>query len=243
LHRFDYAKDEKVKEFTLATFNPSGDTVVLGNFNRFYTYNFNSKRGTWEEIGYKHIENYYSVTALCWKCDGSKVVTGSLCGSVDVYDASMKKVNYKGKFEMNYVSPSQIVVMTISSKSITVINSRLSLEITKVNIYKDRYLVASTFESIILGDLITCKVSEVMWRGSGNEKFDFNNLNVCMIFNAGELTLVEYGQNEPLGTCRTEFKKASQISARLNYLPNSQKGTKMIAYLLDLQTICITDLV
>lgn len=28
---------------------------------------------------------------------------------------------------------------------------------------------------------------------------------VCMIFNAGELTLVEYGKNDILGTVRTEF--------------------------------------
>lgn len=28
---------------------------------------------------------------------------------------------------------------------------------------------------------------------------------VCMIFNAGELSLVEYGNNEVLGSVRTEF--------------------------------------
>ena len=28
---------------------------------------------------------------------------------------------------------------------------------------------------------------------------------VCMIFNAGELSLVEYGENEILGMVRTEF--------------------------------------
>ena len=89
-----------------AAFNPSGDSVVLGNFNRFYVYNFNKKRDQWEEIGIKKIENYYTVTALCWKNDGSKLITGSLCGSVDMYDASLRKVRYKGKFEFNYVSPS-----------------------------------------------------------------------------------------------------------------------------------------
>jgi len=45
LQRFDYTNDDKVREFTYAKFNPSGDTVVLGNFNRFYSYHFNSKRG------------------------------------------------------------------------------------------------------------------------------------------------------------------------------------------------------
>ena len=37
-----------------------------------------------------------------------------------------------------------------------------------------------------------------------------------MISNAGELTLVEYGRNEPLGTCRTEYMKPNLISARIN---------------------------
>ena len=37
----------------------------------------------------KNIENYYTVTALNWKSDGSKLITGSLCGAVDVYNASL----------------------------------------------------------------------------------------------------------------------------------------------------------
>lgn len=48
---------------------------------------------------------------------------------------------------------------------------------------------------------------------------------------------MEYGNNEPLGTCRTEQMKANLISARV-----SEKGSKVIAYLLDLQTIAINDL-
>ena len=47
LQRFDYSHEEKVKDFTVAAFNPSGDTVALGNFNRFYVYSLNTKRGQW----------------------------------------------------------------------------------------------------------------------------------------------------------------------------------------------------
>lgn len=86
---------------------------MLGNFNRFYVYNLNSKRGQWEEITCKHIENYYTVTAACWKNDGSKLATGNLCGSVDIYDASLKKVKLKGKFQLNYVSPSQVLIQIL----------------------------------------------------------------------------------------------------------------------------------
>ena len=53
-----------------------------------------------------------------------------------------------------------------------------------------------------------------------------------MIYNAGELTLVEYGNNEPLGNCRTEHVKPHLISTRLCYAENDQ--AKSIAYLLDL---------
>ena len=55
LQRFDYSHEDKVKDFTVAAFNPSGETVVLGNFNRFYVYNLNGKRGQWEEITCKTI--------------------------------------------------------------------------------------------------------------------------------------------------------------------------------------------
>ena len=88
----------------------------------------------------------------------------------------------------------------------------------------------------------SCKLSEIPWRGSGNEKYDFSNPNICMVFNAGELSIAEYGVNEVIGTCRTENIHPNMISARLNYSEQQLKGgqpTKIIAYLLDSMTICI----
>lgn len=68
-----------------------------------------------------------------------------------------------------------------------------------------------------------------------------------MIYNAGELSLVEYGCNEILGTCRTEHLSQFLISVRLNdHIPSSrpmQEENKKIAYLIDLQTVRILDLV
>lgn len=62
-------------------------------------------------------------------------------------------------------------------------------------------------------------------------------LQVCMIFNAGELTLVEYGSAEILGSVRTEFMNPHLISIRLN--ERKQQHNKKIAYLIDLKTIAI----
>jgi intraflagellar transport protein 172 len=92
-----------------------------------------------------------------------------------------------------------------------------------------------------MGDLATCKLSEVSWVSSGNEKYYFENPNACMVFNAGELTLVEYGVNEILGSCRTEHMNPHSISVRLNDR-KSREDVKKVAYLIDYQTINILDL-
>jgi intraflagellar transport protein 172 len=71
-----------------------------------------------------------------------------------------------------------------------------------------------------------------------------------MVFNAGELTLVEYGKPVPLGACRTEYVNPHLISVRLcetrrKQGPNGSRVSediKRIAYLLDLQTIRLLDL-
>ena len=147
-----------------------------------------------------------------------------------------------------------------------VLKSQYGNEIDKVDIMgKDRYLVAHTVDTLLLGDMANCKLSEVsefdlsipfiymyfhssllhvpptsippsfhpsflpsphlslppslhpsflssslhlqiMWPDTGgNEKFYFENESICMIFNAGELTLVEYGINDILSSVRTEL--------------------------------------
>lgn len=46
-------------------------------------------------------------------------------------------------------------------------------------------------------------LSEIVWPYSErNEKFYFENPSVCLIFNCGELTLVEYGNDQILATVR-----------------------------------------
>jgi len=143
------------------------------------------------------------------------------------------------------VSLSQVLVTRIENGQRIVLKSTNGYEISKINVYQDRFLVASTHSTILLGDMETCKISELPWRGSGNEKFDFSNPNICMIFNAGELSIIEYGVNEVIGTCRTENVHPSMISARLNYSEQELRGgkpTKVIAYLMDAMTICINDL-
>jgi len=246
---FDYSGDPKIKEFTVAAFNPSGESVVLGNYNRFLVFAWHPKRSEWAEVVQREVPNLYSVTALSWRADGSRLIVGSLCGGVDMFDVCIRRSRYRDSHEFTYVSLSQVIVKSLRSGARIVLKSNVGFEIKKINIFQERFLVAHTPESILLGDLQTCRLSEIPWHSSGNEKFVFDNPTVCMIFKAGELSVVEYGCNELLACARTEFMSPHLISVRINapeesdaYAP-AMGELKVIAYLLDLMTIRVCDLV
>ena len=255
---FDYTGNDLIKEFSSCAFNPSGGTVVLGNFNRFITYAHNTTKNVWEEAGQTAVDNLYSVTALRWKSDGSRLVTGSLCGVVDIYDAALRRFNLKGDFECTYTSSSSIVVKKLSDPSIRIaFKSKYSSEIQRINLHQKRYVVAHTTDTLMVGDMFTGKVSEVPWTyaapapvkkgqaapAASKEKFYFENEAACMVFNSGELTLIEYGSNTPLEPLRTEYMSPHLISVRMNEARNkSEQPVKQIAYLLDAQAIRVMDL-
>ena len=243
-HQIDYSNDPKVKEFTGSACNPSGENICLGNFNKFFLYAYNQRRGIWDELACKNVPNLYSVSAISWKKDGSKIVIGNLCGSVDMFDVFManKAGGKKGKFEITYVSPSHVNIKRIDNGERTQLKSSSGSEITRINIYKDRFLVANTSNTLMLGDLETGKLSEVPYRGSGNEKYDFHNPDICMVFNAGELMLIEYGVNEIMGTCRTDYVHPNLLSARLQHVKNKENSARIIAFLSNKNTIKIQDI-
>lgn len=250
---FDYSNDPKCREFTKAVVNPTGETVMLGNFDSLYVYSLNKGTESWEEVGVKQVPNLYSVTALGWKGDGGRVAVGSVCGQLDIYDACLRRSRYKGKYEFIYVSLSQVIVKRLSNGSRIVLKSLYGFEIVKINIFQDRYVVANTTQTLLLGDLETFKLSEVQWfkNGGGGEKFVFDNPSVCMVYHAGELSLIEYGSNEPLGSVRTEYISGHLLSVRINEravggdgaAPDTEEDSKQIAYLLDTQTVALKDLV
>lgn len=245
IQTFDYSRDPTEKELTVAVASPSGQSVVVGSHDRLRILNWSPRRGLWEEAKPKDIPNLYSITTLAWKRDGSRLCAGTLCGGVEQFDCCLRRSLYKNKFEMTYVGPSQVIVKNLSTGTRVVLKSHYGYEVDEVKVMgKDRYLVAHTSDTLLLADLTTNRLNEVAWPASGgNEKFFFENENVCMIFNAGELTLVEYGHSEVLGTVRTEFMNPHLISVRLN--ERKQRGiedNKKLAYLIDMKTIAIVDL-
>ena len=67
-------------------------------------------------------------------------------------------------------------------------------------------------------------------------------LQVCLVYSAGELSLIEYGQNSIMGTCRTEHMSPYLISVRINPARGNLAEEKKMAYLVDKQTAKATDL-
>jgi intraflagellar transport protein 172 len=240
LRTFDYSGDPSVKAFTTCVASPTGEAVVVGNFNKFMVYALEGgSTGTpstgggvaaippeWREVAVKHVEGLYTVTSLGWKADGSKVALGSLCGAVDLYDACLRRVRYQGKFDFTYVSPSTVIVKRLSSGRRIVLRSSLNHEIRRIRIYRDRYLIATTARTLLAGDLESCRLSEVPWESLGDEsdpltrpRFYFESPSVAMVYRSGELTLIEYGRTEVLGQCRTEYLSPHTVSVRIEELP------------------------
>ena len=259
---FDYAGNDLIKEFSSCAFNPSGSTVVLGNFNRFITYAYNAHKNLWEETGQTAVDNLYSVTALRWKSDGSRLVTGSLCGVVDIYDAALRRYMLKADFECTYTSQSSIVVKKLSDPSVRIaFKSRYSSEIQRIALHQKRFVVVHTSDTLMVGDMLSGKTSEVPWtyapastsnkKGQSSnsssvdkEKYYFED-NSCMIFEKDKalLTLIEYGSNTPLEPLRTEYMSPHLISVRMGEARNKmEQPAKKIAYLLDAQAIRVMDL-
>ena len=78
LQNFDYSKDDDEKEFTVAIASPSGQSVVVGSYDRLRVFNWSPRRGAWEESKPKEINNLYTISSLSWKRDGSRLCAVSL---------------------------------------------------------------------------------------------------------------------------------------------------------------------
>lgn len=209
----------------VATCSPNGQSIAIGSYDRIRIYTWSPRQNAWSEALAKNIEHLYSVTALSWRKDGSRLTVGSVCGAVLYFESVIRRTIWQDKFEITFVAPSQVLMKSLQDQNSTMmVESQLGLEIDDVRIMgRDNYLVGRTEESLILCDLTRGLTSEVPWIATGrHERFYFENPNVCLIFNAGELSLVEYGDNFILGSVRTEFVNPHVISVRLNERVNTK---------------------
>ncbi|XP_015430536.1 PREDICTED: intraflagellar transport protein 172 homolog [Dufourea novaeangliae] len=244
---FDYSR-ENDKEISVACCSPSGQSIAIGSWNKIRILDWIPRRSVWEEANSKSLPNFYAVTAISWRRDGSRLVVGSLCGAVEQFETVLKRTVIRGSHEVAYVGPSQVVIRPLQEGNRPVIiRSQAGHEIEDVKVLgrTDNNVVARTANTLLLADIELNLISEIPWDDKSNsEKYFFEYPRICLIFCSGELTIVEYGNNEPLGSVRTEAVNPHVVSVRINerQSPGAQDN-KRLAYLLDSRTVRIVDLV
>ena len=270
-------------DWTCAAIAPSGEAAAVGCFGGFSLFSLGGAGGgeggrEWALAATREVAGFYSTTALVWKPDGAKLAVGGFTGASDIYDVCLRRTRYKGKFEFTYVSQSTVIVKRLSNGTRIVLSSSFGYRIEGIHIHSDRYLTARTPATLLMGDLDSCRLSEIPWhqggeasggggRGRGGaaapqpaatEKFLFNIWpTVCIVARSGELTLVEYGKTEPLGSVRSEHVVPRTLSVRIVEEGASYTGTgagagapppspglqrKLLAFLLDANTLRVVDL-
>ncbi|XP_066588134.1 intraflagellar transport protein 172 homolog isoform X2 [Prorops nasuta] len=245
---FDYSKDTDEKEMTVACCSPSGQSIAIGSWNKIRILDWTPRRGVWEEANIRSLPNFYTVTAMSWRKDGSKLVIGGLTGAAEHFETILKRSVVRGSHEVAYVGPSQVVVRPLSNGSRPVIvRSQTGGEIEDVRVLgrRDNNIIARTSHTLLVSDIELNLISEIPWENqSGNEKFFFEYPGVCLIFSSGELAIVEYGKNEILGSVRTEAVNPHVVSVRINERQiEGMPENKRLAYLLDPRTIRIIDFI
>jgi hypothetical protein len=110
-----------------------------------------------------------------------------------------------------------------------------SAEIHSIKPYNSRYFVIMAEGLLAIADLETQTVSKLSWIGAGSEKFLFYG-NIVIVSNAGELSVIEIGNDIPIGSCRSEYINPYLISVIIT------KKRRVISYLSDPKTIAIQDL-
>ncbi|CAI2357816.1 unnamed protein product [Caenorhabditis sp. 36 PRJEB53466] len=241
--QFDY-NDQTEKEFTAIACDPTAQNVVVASYDRIRLFSWSARRGAWDEGAPLDILNAYIIGALGWKMDGSTVYAGNICGAVFSVDCCLKRGMLKSRFETTYVAPSHVILRDVTNESRTSVISNKGLAIDELKIMgKDRFVVGYTSSTIVIADTESQKFSELEWQSGGHEKFYFDFNNCCLIINAGEVTVVEYGVDGPLGWVRTELTSPHLLSVQVSSSGvEDYKKVKKLAYLVDPTTISIINL-
>ncbi|OUC47010.1 putative WD domain, G-beta repeat protein, partial [Trichinella nativa] len=244
LQQFDYSNDKEDREINTGAANPGSQSIAMGSFDKIRIFDWSNRKSGWIEGEIISLTNFYTITALCWKPDGSKLVVGSLTGTVGCLDCCLKRLSIGKKFKVSFISPNQVLVKNRANNEHILLRSKYDCEITDVKIFgNDRFVVAKSNSSLLVADFFKNKYSEVRWQSAGNEKYYFEFENVCLVFNAGEVILIEYGIDSVLFSVKMTKINPCIISVRVNERKGkSVDNVKAIAYLLNFRNIVVVDL-
>ncbi|VDP06315.1 unnamed protein product [Soboliphyme baturini] len=203
--QYDFSVDEEEREFSAGAICPIGQsTFVIGSYDRIRVFERDTRKKAWNDVKTIAIKNFYAVTSLAWAFDGT-CIAASVSGGVDLFRCNLQTSVISANFESTFIGPSQVLLRNVHNEANFIIRSTLGLEIKIFKLMaKESYVMAQTDRSLILFELETGKSSEVAWKSAGNERFYFDFANACLVYNAGEMSVIEYGRNDILISVTTQ---------------------------------------
>ena len=90
VQHFDFSRDEKDRDFVTACGSPSGLAVVFGGYDRLRIFRWIPRKKIWEEGPVLDIPNLYSITALAWNKDGTRIVAGTMIGGLHLFESVLR---------------------------------------------------------------------------------------------------------------------------------------------------------
>ena len=239
----DFSNQNNLRSFTAASFDPSGSTAIVAAKNVLLTFNYSSRIQNWQQQAMLEFDGLYSISAVSWSPDGSKIAVASVTGGLYIVTASIGSFRYKNLFEVVYITGSQLRVVSLKDKNELSVKS--DYRVLTTNFQQDRYIIVRTTQSFVVGDTVSGKTSELpasLTDGEPKitEKFIFIDDLAVLVWNTGELTVVELGKPQPLAAIPTQYASPYLLSLRFN----AKVGTgnaKILAYLVDSKTVRIVN--
>ena len=108
----------------------------------------------------------------------------------------MSRKLIKNIFEFTIITKNFFKLINIQTKKYIIINSKDSSKITSVKCSLDNFFVILREKSIIISDLNQEKYSEIPWKITGTEKYNFKSYNLCVIANNEGFVLIGYAFNK-----------------------------------------------
>ena len=156
---------------------------MVGSSNRAQIFTWDDKGHSWQELDYVDLHNFYTITALAWKKDGTKIACGSLCGSLILFESGKKnfffaisnksqyflnfsvtrRIIWKNCYEISFIGRNCVIIKSLKSSKTTTISTKFEIDNLNFKILDDnRYFVGKSDDSLIISDLKTNRTSQVI---------------------------------------------------------------------------------
>lgn len=194
---------------------PNGELLVCGCPEEFHIFSKGANQ-LWIKSQTVGLNGYGMINGLSLSPDGTRLITTSMNGLVDLFEIKWKKSLISKYYEINFMGSNQISIKNAKDSDLAEVNVliRSRHEIKKVKILQRRYAIVYTKNSLIFSDLEVASSNssskqyhEIDWNGMSTSelRFCFDYENVLLINVIGELYIFQASNGQLLTSVRTDF--------------------------------------